>query len=183
MNFKLIVLKMESCCSFKALVGGVCGYDSKDRKRDSKIVPLLSCDKDINCHKSLYKFTGPEDDVELILSRAAKFTKSKSLSSMTICPNHRSKLGIGWSRGSSTRCRVPEDISYYGKEKGVWPKGERGLGNKESEVILQKTGTNEPQGYIFQRPLLRGLFLEGHIFGGAYLRREICVSKSIGLAL
>jgi len=30
---------------------------------------------------------------------------------------------------------------------------------------------------------LRGLFLEGLIFGGAYLRREICVSKSIGLAL
>ena len=27
-----------------------------------------------------------------------------------------------------------------------------------------------------------GLFLEGLIFGGAYLRREICVSKSIGLA-
>ena len=37
--------------------------------------------------------------------------------------------------------------------------------------------------YIFQRPCLRGLFLEGLIFGGAYLRREICVSKSIGLAL
>ena len=29
--------------------------------------------------------------------------------------------------------------------------------------------------YIFQRPFLRGLFLEGLIFGGAYLRREICV--------
>ena len=28
---------------------------------------------------------------------------------------------------------------------------------------------------------MRGLFLEGVIFGGAYLRREICVSKSIGL--
>ena len=37
--------------------------------------------------------------------------------------------------------------------------------------------------YIFQRPLLRGLFSEGLIFGGAYLRRETCVSKSIGLAL
>ena len=36
---------------------------------------------------------------------------------------------------------------------------------------------------IFQRPFLRGLFFEGLIFGGAYLRREICVSKSIGLAL
>ena len=28
-----------------------------------------------------------------------------------------------------------------------------------------------------------GLFLEGLIQGGVYLRREICVSKSIGLAL
>ena len=37
--------------------------------------------------------------------------------------------------------------------------------------------------YILQRPFLRGLFLEGLIFGGAYLRREICISKSTGLAL
>ena len=39
-----------------------------------------------------------------------------------------------------------------------------------------------PWAYTFQRPFLRGLFLEGPIFGGAYVRREICVSKSIGLA-
>ena len=39
-----------------------------------------------------------------------------------------------------------------------------------------------PGAYIFQRPFLRGLFLEGLVFGGAYVRREICVSKSIGLA-
>ena len=36
--------------------------------------------------------------------------------------------------------------------------------------------------YIFQRPFLRGLFSEGLIFGGAYVQREICLSKSIGLA-
>ena len=30
---------------------------------------------------------------------------------------------------------------------------------------------------------MSGLFLEGLIFGGAYLHREICVSKSIALAL
>ena len=36
--------------------------------------------------------------------------------------------------------------------------------------------------YIFQRSFLRGLFLEGPLFGGAYVRREICVSNSIGLA-
>ena len=40
-----------------------------------------------------------------------------------------------------------------------------------------------PGAYIFQRPFLRGLFLEELIFGGAYLRRDICISKSIGLAL
>ena len=36
--------------------------------------------------------------------------------------------------------------------------------------------------YIFQRPFLRGLFLDGLIFGGAYVRKEVCVSISIGLA-
>ena len=39
-----------------------------------------------------------------------------------------------------------------------------------------------PGAFIFQRLFLRGLFLEGLIFGGAYLQREIGVSKSIGLA-
>ena len=48
---------------------------------------------------------------------------------------------------------------------------------------LRKIPKISPWAYIFQRPFLRGLFLEGLIFGGAYLRRGICVSKSIGLAL
>ena len=39
-----------------------------------------------------------------------------------------------------------------------------------------------PGAYIFQRPFLRGLFLEGPIFGGAYVRREICVIKLVGPA-
>ena len=47
----------------------------------------------------------------------------------------------------------------------------------------RKTPKISPGAYIFQRPFLRGLVLEGLIFGGAYLRREICVSKSIKLAL
>ena len=52
-----------------------------------------------------------------------------------------------------------------------------------STKSYRKIPTISPGAYIFQRPFLRGLFLEGLIFGGAYLRREICVSKSIGLAL
>ena len=38
-----------------------------------------------------------------------------------------------------------------------------------------------PGAYIFQRPFLRGLYSEGLIFRGAYLRKEICDSKLIGL--
>ena len=36
---------------------------------------------------------------------------------------------------------------------------------------------------VMTRPFLRSLFLEGLLFGGAYLRRELCVSKPIGLAI
>ena len=50
-------------------------------------------------------------------------------------------------------------------------------------LIYRKIPKISPGAYIFKRPFLRGLFLEGLIFGRAYLRREICVSKSIGLAL
>ena len=46
----------------------------------------------------------------------------------------------------------------------------------------RKIAKISPGAYIFQRPFLRGLFLEGLIIGEAYVRREICVSKSIGLA-
>ena len=47
----------------------------------------------------------------------------------------------------------------------------------------RKSPKMSPEAYIFQRPFLGGLFLEGVIFGGAYVRREFCVSKSIGLTL
>ena len=36
---------------------------------------------------------------------------------------------------------------------------------------------------LFSKALFEGLILEGLIFGGAYLRRKICVSKWIGLAV
>ena len=50
-------------------------------------------------------------------------------------------------------------------------------------IKYRKTPEISLGAYIFQRPFLRGLFLEGLIFGGAYLWGEICISKSIGLAL
>ena len=47
---------------------------------------------------------------------------------------------------------------------------------------IMQNSENKPGAYIFQRPFLRGLFLEGPIFGGACVRREICVSKLTELA-
>ena len=41
------------------------------------------------------------------------------------------------------------------------------------EFAYRKIPKISPWAYIFQRPFLWGLFLEGLIFGGAYLRREI----------
>ena len=50
-------------------------------------------------------------------------------------------------------------------------------------LAYRKIPKISPGAYIFQRPFLRGLFLEGLIFGGAYIRREVCVSKSARLIL
>ena len=50
--------------------------------------------------------------------------------------------------------------------------------------MYRKIPKINPGAYIFQRPgLLRGLFLEGLIFGGAYLRRVFCVTSLGGLYL
>ena len=138
---------MEACCSFKTIVDSCCGFDAKDRKRQTEIVPLLSCSKDISNHLSTLSFSGPENEIDLILSRAALYDKSEeSIKSMTICPHHRATLGISWTRGGGTRCRVPQEISGHGKSKGSWPKGDRGLGKQESSIILCNTGVFVPPG-------------------------------------
>ena len=55
-----------------------------------------------------------------------------------------------------------------------WFKEQAGL--KKILVKYRKIPKISPGAYIFQRPFLRGLFLEGLICGA-----EICVSKSIQL--
>ena len=102
---------MEACWSFKSLFGSSCGFDAKDRKRQNKIVPLVSCSKDIS---------GPQNEIDLILCRAGLFYKTKeSIKSMTICPRHRAILGISWTRGGGTRCRAPQAISGHGRSRAT----------------------------------------------------------------
>lgn len=131
---------MEVCCSFKSIVGGMCGFDTRDRKKETQIIPLLACLKAISNHTASLGFSGPMDEVDLILSRAAVFTQPANINSMTICPLHREKLGLSWRRGSTARCRVPEALSNHDRRRKKWPKFDRGIGKIDSQIILKKTG-------------------------------------------
>ena len=131
---------MEVCCSFKSIVGGMCGFDTGDRKKETQITPLLACSKAISRHTASLGFSGPVDEVDLILSRAAVFTQPANINSMTICPLHHEKLGLGWRRGSTARCRVPEALSNHDRRGKKWPKCDRGIGKIDSQIILKKTG-------------------------------------------
>ena len=50
------------------------------------------------------------------------------------------------------------------------------------KVTYPKIPKRSPGSCVFQRSFLRGLFLDGLLFVGAYVRREVSVPKSIGLA-
>ena len=70
-----------------------------------QVILILSCKKDISGHLRGFKFSGPQNEVELILSCAGMFKTPQKIEEITICPNHRSQLCVGWSRGSNMRCR------------------------------------------------------------------------------
>jgi len=125
------------CWSFKTLVAGICDSISRDRSCLLQVVPLCSCKKDISSHLRSNKFAGSSNEVDLILSRASIFEIPKDLETFTICPAHRSVLGVGWSRGCNTRCRVPKELSGHGKTK---PKANRGINKISSQLILNETG-------------------------------------------
>ena len=69
------------------------------------------------------------------------FKTPKDIDDLTICPTHRSNLGVGWSRGSNSRCRVPKEVFGHGegRVKSI-PKGDRGIGKRVSRIILQVSG-------------------------------------------
>jgi hypothetical protein len=69
---------MEITCSFQKRTGGVCGLDK--RYKNEVVVPLSSCDRDIGSH---------------VLACSSVFSIPHDISSWTICPAHRSSLGIG----------------------------------------------------------------------------------------
>lgn len=131
---------MEIYCSFKAVVGGICGHDQRSRQKSCSVIPILACKKEISGHERAFQFSGHANEADLILSRAGLFTCPKDIATWTICPLHRLKLGLGWTRRSTERCRVPVGISTHGKGKRKWPKGERGVNKTEAQLIFKRTG-------------------------------------------
>ena len=94
---------MESKCSFFKLVGGVCDYDKRYPSGDT--APLSSCDRGIVEYVRSVGISDISSEIELILARASTFSFPSKISAWTVCPAHRSSLGIGWRRGAN-RCRV-----------------------------------------------------------------------------
>ncbi|RMX46864.1 hypothetical protein pdam_00025619 [Pocillopora damicornis] len=53
----------------------------------------MNCSKPISNHKASLGFSGAENEVDLILSRAAVFAQPANINFMTICPLYRERLG------------------------------------------------------------------------------------------
>ena len=138
---------MAVSCSIRAIVGSPCSHDRRDHSKLVNEVPLLSCVKDIESHKSLWSFTCATSEQELILLRVGIFTTQQGVSNLSICPFHRSELGIGWQRSSNT-CRVPNEIVHHSQGKGntMSVKGDRGVERELSKVIFERTGILVPVG-------------------------------------
>jgi len=129
---------MEAKCSFSGTVGDSCTYEQRDRGKNTEVIPLLHCSREIAGYKSTWEIADVETEVELILARASIFTSPENLAQLTICPYHRSSLGIGWRRGSQ-RCEIPRDLSKHSDER-KWPRGERGLRTLGFNFVYHKTG-------------------------------------------
>ena len=84
----------------------------------------------------------------IVLSHAGIFETPKDIDDFTNCPTHRSNLDVGWSRGSSSRCRVPKEVSGHGKGrvKSI-PKADRGIGKRVSQIVLKMSGKFVQSGF------------------------------------
>ena len=76
------------------------------------------------------------------------FETPKDIDDFTNCPTHRPNLGVGWNRGSNSRCRVPKEMSGHGKGrvKSI-PKADRGIGKRVSQILLKMSGKFVQSGF------------------------------------
>lgn len=111
---------MEVCCSFKSIVGGICGSDSRDRKHKVQVVPLTSCTKDMWHHLASI-------DRSYIVS-SGSFLSARLYGQNDHMSTSSWETWIGMDKGL---CRVPAALSNHGKSsRKLWPKGDGTRGKK-----------------------------------------------------
>ena len=79
---------------------------------------------------------GSKSAVTPASSRRQEMLMILQIYKFTNCPTHRSNLGVGWSRGSNSRCRV----------KSI-PKADMGIGKRVSQIILEMSGKSVQSGF------------------------------------
>ena len=87
---------MESKCSFFKLGGPEVFCDYVQRYLGGDTVPLSWCDRFIGEYVRSVRISDISSEVELILALASTFSFTSKFSTWTVCPAHRSSLGIGW---------------------------------------------------------------------------------------
>ena len=140
----LLFICMEVSCHFQRRTNTACSFERRDVKQNTEIIALRACGKDISDHKSLWAFSGVETETELILARSGVFDaeeKQKLYESGTICPHHRSELGLGWRRNYN-KCSIPQEISKHDNKR----KSDRGINRFASEQIFLSAGVLVPIG-------------------------------------
>lgn len=115
-------------CSFASLCKSNC--DSSSRYPGyNKYFPLLSCDKEVKSHLRNVKVSqaSVSSEKDLILARAGLFDEAGD--DLTICPKHRSKMGLFWR--PSRKCQHPLHCNRNNKP-------ERGANLQISKEIMLK---------------------------------------------
>jgi len=103
----------NSTCSFLAIVRGHCGSDMKDRTGSVEMVPLLSCNRDILRHESLFSIIGMENEAELLLARASIFAPPQNVENLIICLQHRASLSVSLKRKIRFLCSSTRWCEYF----------------------------------------------------------------------
>ena len=91
---------------------------------------------------------GPNLGGVQILWDTGIFKTPKDIDDFTNCPTHRSNLGVGWNRGSNSRCRVPKEMPGHGKGrvKSI-PKADGEIGKCVSQIVLKMSGIFVQSGF------------------------------------
>ena len=113
------------------------------------------------------KFSDPENEVDLVLSRAGIFETPKDIDDFTNCPTHRSNLDVWWNRSSSSRCRVPKEMSGHDKGRVMSiPKADRGISKRVSQIVLKMS-----------RKFIQSGFGKGRVALERILANFVCMSN------